>query len=93
MDGTVAPGATFENAHELPNSTARPGGKHVAHRSDGNGVKKPRKNGGDTAWDHSKLKTEEGKASQAITEANKKILVITPHGRRFVNLAEYRRIT
>jgi hypothetical protein len=86
MKGTVAPGATFENAHELPNGTIRPGGKQVSNKSGGNGVKKktPR------AWMPAKMEAELKKADLEATMANRRILVIEGDGRRhFVKLAEY----
>lgn len=86
MKGTAAPGATFENAHELPNDTVRPGGKSVSNKGGGNGVKKkvPR------AWMPAKMEAELKQADLEATMANRRILVIEADGRRhFMLLAEY----
>jgi hypothetical protein len=80
----TVPGARFDTAIELPNSTVRPAAKHVSIKSSGNGVKKPR----NSPSIPGKLRAELQAADQEITQQNKMVLVLLPSGkRRFVRQA------
>jgi len=95
MEAIVAPGATFEHAHELPSSTVRPVTKSVGNKGGNNGAHGGKGDSwrcGDSAWEKSKVFADEKKDDLVTTQANKRILVVnTAQGtRKFVKLSEYR---
>jgi hypothetical protein len=86
----ITPGVSFGTAQEIPCSTARPGAKQVGHASSGNGVRKPRKVCGDTAWERSRSASDERKADHDLTAANRMVMILVNGKRRFAREVDYR---